>query len=95
MGENEEKMVRLRIGGKNPVCSVIFFLTFREYRKEQRRRYYERIKQMERDSDTNNDDDHEDILSTKEIQEKGFDETLELPEETEQVPKSLIEKKNE
>ena len=50
---------------------------------------------MERDSDTNNDDDHEDILSTKEIQEKGFDETLELPEETEQVPKSLIEKKNE
>ena len=46
---------------------------------------------MERDSDTNNDDDHEDILSTKEIQEKGLDETLELPE----VPKSLIEKKNE
>ena len=94
MGENEEKMVRLRIE-KKIRSSIIFFLTFREYRKEQRRRYYERIKQMERDSDTNNDDDHEDILSTKEIQEKGFDETLELPEETEQVPKSLIEKKNE
>ena len=50
---------------------------------------------MERDSDTNNDDDHEDILSTKHIQEKVLDETIERPEETYQMPKSLIEKKNE
>ena len=50
---------------------------------------------MERDSDTNNDDDHEDILSTKHIQEKVLDETIERPEEMDQMPKSLVEKKNE
>ena len=50
---------------------------------------------MERESDSNNDDDHEDSLSTKEIQEKDLDETLELPDETKEIPKSLIEKKNE
>ena len=50
---------------------------------------------MERDSDTNNDDDHEDILSTKDIQEKVLDETIERPEEMDQMPKSLVEKKNE
>ena len=68
---------------------------FRELRKEQRRRYYERIKQMERDLDTNDDDDHEDRQNKKEIQEIGLEETLELPQETELIPKSLAEKKNE
>ena len=50
---------------------------------------------MERDLDTNDDDDHEDRQNKKEIQEIGLEETLELPQETEQIPKSLAEKKNE
>ena len=50
---------------------------------------------MERDLDTNDDDDHEDRQNKKEIQEIGLEETLELPQETELIPKSLAEKKNE
>ena len=84
----------LRVEGKNnSVLNQLFY--FRELRKEQRRRYYERIKQMERDLDTNDDDDHEDSRNKKEIQEIGLEETLERPQETEQIPKSLVEKKNE
>ena len=80
-------------GNNNSVLNQLVF--FRELRKEQRRRYYERIKQMERDFDTNDDDDHEDSRNKKEIQEIGLEETLERPQETEQIPKSLVEKKNE
>ena len=84
----------LRVEGKNnSVLNQLFY--FRELRKEQRRRYYERIKQMERDLDTNDDDDHEDSRNKKVIQEIGLEETLERPQETEQIPKSLVEKKNE
>ena len=50
---------------------------------------------MERDLDTNDDDDHEDSRNKKVIQEIGLEETLERPQETEQIPKSLVEKKNE
>ena len=58
----------MRVEGKNnSVLNQLFY--FRELRKEQRRRYYERIKQMERDLDTNDDDDHEDSRNKKEIQE--------------------------
>ena len=80
-------------GNNNSVLNQLFY--FRELRKEQRRRYYERIKQMERDLDTNDDDDHEDSRNKKVIQEIGLEETLERPQETEQIPKSLVEKKNE
>ena len=84
----------MRVEGKNnSVLNQLFY--FRELRKEQRRRYYERIKQMERDLDTNDDDDHEDSRNKKVIQEIGLEETLERPQETEQIPKSLVEKKNE